>query len=206
MTQHDERQARKEYVRKRQRLVFTVSGAALAVILVVALMFFYHAFGLGLKESPVVQPNYGNTAPCAVDGEDGAAATYVANGQVNVRVLNGTDHLGLGSAVGEALANRNFTIQVIDNYSSTSVTRTTIYFGKNAINEAYTLAANFTDATMVMTAREDKLIDLVIGATFSDLQDMDEVPQAGAEITSIEGCVAADSMTDLPADTEHTAV
>lgn len=62
-------------------------------------------------------------------------------------------------------------MQKIDNYSSTDVERTTIYFGKNAINQAYTLIGNFTDATMIMTAREDQLIDVVIGATFNDLQD-----------------------------------
>ena len=89
--------------------------------------------------------------------------------------------------------------------SSTDVERTTIYFGKNAINQAYTLIGNFTDATMIMTAREDQLIDVVIGATFNDLQDTNSSPQSGKTITNIEGCKAADSMTKLPADTKHDA-
>ena len=204
--QYDEREARKQYVQRRQRIVCSISGAALVVALLIALVFHFHLFGLGLKESPKVQPNFGNTAPCAVDGADGAKATYPANNTVTVRVLNGAGHAGLGGAVGGALTNRGFTVQIVDTYSSSTVTRTTIYFGKNAINEAYTLAANFTDATMVMTAREDKLVDVVVGATFSDLKDLEDVPQTGAEIESISGCVAADSMTDLPADTDHTAV
>ena len=107
--------------------------------------------------------------------------------------------------MGEALANRGFSVQKIDNYSSTGVERTTIYFGKNAINQAYTLIGNFTDATMIMTAREDQLIDVVIGATFNDLQDTKSSPQSGKTITNIEGCKAADSMTKLPADTKHDA-
>ena len=37
-------------------------------------------------------------------------------------------------------------MQEATNYSSTNVERTTIYFGKNAINQAYTVAGNFTDA------------------------------------------------------------
>ena len=80
-----------------------------------------------------------------------------------------------------------------------------IIFGKNAINQAYTLIGNFTDATMIMTAREDQLIDVVIGATFNDLQDTNSSPQSGKTITNIEGCKAADSMTKLPADTKHDA-
>ena len=75
-------------------------------------------------------------------------------------------------------------MQKIDNYSSTDVERTTIYFGKNAINQAYTLIGNFTDATMIMTAREDQLIDVVIGATFNDLQDTNSSPQSGKTITT----------------------
>ena len=85
------------------------------------------------------------------------------------------------------------------------VERTMIIFGKNAINQAYTLIGNFTDATMIMTAREDQLIDVVIGATFNDLQDTNSSPQSGKTITNIEGCKAADSMTKLPADTKHDA-
>ena len=185
--QVDEREARKAYVRRRQTIVFSISGAVLAVVLVIALLFNFHVFGLGEVETPASQPNYGNAAP------------------VGIRVMNGTSHGQFAKAVGEALANRGFSVQKIDNYSSTDVERTTIYFGKNAINQAYTLIGNFTDATMIMTAREDQLIDVVIGATFNDLQDTNSSPQSGKTITNIEGCKAADSMTKLPADTKHDA-
>lgn len=202
MMQVDEREARKAYVRRKQTIVFSISGAVMAVVFVIALLFNMHVFGLGLVSTPVAEPNYGNTAPCAVKGEDGKAK-YVANGSVGVRVRNGTNRSQFAKAVSEALANRGFTITVVDSYSSTTVERTTIYFGKNAINQAYTLAGNFTDATMVMTAREDQLIDVVLGATFSDLKELSSSPQEGKEITEISNCVAADSMTNLPADDEH---
>ncbi|PWG66963.1 LytR C-terminal domain-containing protein [Bifidobacterium callitrichidarum] len=214
MTQQvDEREARKAYVRHRQTVVFSITGAALAVIMVVSLLFNFHVFGLGAYVTPTTEPNYGNAAPCAVKGKDGKAK-YVANGSVGIQVLNGTDHLGFASAVGNALTKRGFSVQFIGNYqvkkgkvmvAKTDVERTTIYFGKNAVNEAYTLAGNFTDATMIMTAREDQLIDVVLGATFTDLQDTNASPQEGKEITSIEGCKAADKMANLPADTDHTA-
>ena len=189
--QVDEREARKAYVRRRQTIVFSISGAVLAVVLVIALLFNFHVFGLGEVETPASQPNYGNAAPCAVKDSSGKAQ-YVSNASVGIRVMNGTSHGQFAKAVGEALANRGFSVQKIDNYSSTDVERTTIYFGKNAINQAYTLIGNFTDATMIMTARED-------------LQDTNSSPQSGKTITNIEGCKAADSMTKLPADTKHDA-
>ena len=48
MTQQiDERQARKTYVRHRQTIVFSISGVVLAAILVAAILFNFHVFGLG---------------------------------------------------------------------------------------------------------------------------------------------------------------
>lgn len=205
MTQQiDERQARKTYVRHRQTIVFSISGVVLAAILVVAILFNFHVFGLGRINTSATAPNYGNAAPCAIKGDDGKA-TYVANGTVGVRVMNGTEHSQFAAAVSKALEARGFVMQEATNYSSTNVERTTIYFGKNAINQAYTVAGNFTDAAMVMNAREDQLIDVVLGATFNDLKGEKSSPQEGKKITDFTGCVAADKMTNLPADTQHTA-
>ena len=81
-----------------------------------------------------------------------------------------------------------------------------IIFGKNAINQAYTVNSNFTDAKMVMDDREDMLIDVVVGATFDNLQNQKQVPTAGKEIESFEGCVTVDKMTDVQKAPEHDAV
>ena len=70
--QVDEREARKAYVRRRQTIVFSISGAVLAVVLVIALLFNFHVFGLGEVETPASQPNYGNAAPCAVKDRQSA--------------------------------------------------------------------------------------------------------------------------------------
>ena len=206
MTQaNDERAARKQYIRSRQKVVFAIIGAILAVALVISLLFFFHVGGLGKVKSAAVQPNYGQQAPCAAQEQDGSKGKYVENRNITVRVLNGTEFSGFAQAVSSALQNREFNTQAAGNYTSSKVERTMIIFGKNAINQAYTLIGNFTDATMIMTAREDQLIDVVIGATFNDLQDTNSSPQSGKTITNIEGCKAADSMTKLPADTKHDA-
>ena len=60
-----------------------------------------------------------------------------------------------------------------------------IIFVKNASIRAQMVNSNFTDATMVMDDREDMLIDVVVGATFDNLQNQKKVPTAGKEIDSL---------------------
>ena len=209
MTQpYDEREARKQYIRHRQRTVFTAVGAAMAVILVVAMLFFFHVFGLGRVGVPMQEPNYGVVAPCAQAGEDGTAVTVSAP-SVTIRVLNGTEFSGFAQAVGKGLENRGFTLQSYSTYQDANgnginnVERTTIYFGRNSINQAYTLNDNFTDALMVMDDRKDELIDVVLGATFKNLKDLHEVSAPGSPIQDFATCQPADQMTDLPAAIAH---
>lgn len=209
---NDEREARKQYIRHRQRVVFSVVGAIMAVALVVSMLFYFHVFGLGRVGTPVQAPNYEVTAPCSAKGEDGTPATTVDNPSITIRVLNGTSFSGFAQAVTKGLENRGFTVQGYDTLRDnnnagegfvTTVERTTIYFGRNAINQAYTLNDNFTDAIMVMDDREDALIDVVLGATFKNLKDTDEVLAPGSPIEDIQGCQPADQMADLPAALAH---
>ncbi|KFI49551.1 LytR C-terminal domain-containing protein [Bifidobacterium biavatii] len=220
---YDERQARKAYMRRRQVKVFSVTFVLLAAALVVSLLFYFHLFGLGIPETAAVQPNYGVTAPCVPNGSDGKPAKYPAYNTITVQVENGTDHLGFAGAVTDALSNRGFVMQdagtltkqkdgkeVLDKNGDTivdsSIQRTVIYFGKNAIAQAYTVNANFTDAVMIMDDRSDMLVTVVLGATFNDLTAKDALPATGDTIESISGCVAADKMTNLPKALIHTAV
>ena len=163
MTQaNDERAARKEYIRRRQKTVFSIVGAVMVVAMVVSLLFFFHVGGLGNVKSAAVQPNYGQQAPCPIKEADGNKAKYVENRNITLRVLNGTKFSGFAKAVSDALQNREFNPQTPDNYTK-KVDRTMIVFGKNGVNQAYTVASNFTDAMLVMDDRQDQLID-VIGA------------------------------------------
>ena len=207
MTQaNDERAARKQYIRRRQKVVFTITGTILTIALVISLLFFFHVGGLGKVKAAAVQPNYGQQAPCAAQEQDGSKGKYVENRNITVRVLNGTEFSGFAQAVSSALQNREFNTQAAGNYTSSKVERTMIIFGKNAINQAYTVNSNFTDAKMVMDDREDMLIDVVVGATFDNLQNQKQVPTAGKKIESFEGCVTVDKMTDVQKAPEHDAV
>lgn len=204
----DERKARQQFVRDRQTVVFTVAIAVLAVALALSLLVFFGVIGNKTKSTGTAsEPNYGVTAPCPVAGEDGNALA-VNTSSINVRVLNGTDKSGLADAVSSALELRGFVMQPASNYPGTEVIkRTEIVFGKNAINEAYTLAAQFNDAVLRMDDRQDKLIDVVIGSTFSDLNAEKDIHlPADKPLTKISGCVSADSMKDLPKAVQHDPI
>lgn len=207
MAQNNEvREARKRYVRKRQTVVFGICGVVLVAALVASLLVFFHVGGLGEVKSAAVEANYGRTAPCISPAADGSKPKYPENRAVTVRVLNGTKFTGFANAVGQALENREFVVQGVDNYDSAKVERTQIVFGKNAIVQAYTIASNFPDAQLVMDDREDKLVDIILGATFKDLEETDQLPKTGSEIPNVEGCKAADKLTNVPKAPEHTPV
>lgn len=204
----DERKARQQFVRDRQTVVFTVAIAILAVALVISLLVFFGILGKKPQSANVESsPNYGVSVPCPVAGEAGNALA-VANSSINVRVLNGTGKSGLADAVTSALAFRGFVTQPASNYPGTQVIkRTQVLFGKNAINEAYTLAAQFNDAILQMDDREDKLIDVVIGSTFSDLNNEKDIHlSTDKALTKIQGCVSADAMKSLPKAVQHDPI
>lgn len=203
----DERKARQQFVRDRQKIVFTVAIGALAIVLVISFLVYFGVLGKTETSANSVQPNYGVAAPCPTAAE-GATAKAVNPSIINVRVLNGTDKVGLADAVSEALTNRGFVSKGVSNYPGTvTIKRTEIRFGKNTINEAYTLAGQFNDAILRMDDREDKLIDVVIGSTFSDLVDEDQIStKTDADLKSVEGCKAADQLGDLPKAVDHEAV
>ena len=203
---NDERSMRRRYVGRRRRTVLSVVSFVLVVALIVSAVFFFHIGGAGTQTTSVSSPNHGVIAPCAPEDSDGNKSKYATNSEVTIRVLNGTSSTGFASAVGEALENRGFTVSEISNYSSTSVERTTIYFGRNAIAAGYTVNSNFTDAVMVMDDRTDKLVDVVLGSSFKNLRSKRYVPTSGADIVDIKGCRSASSMTALPKAISHTAV
>lgn len=216
--QYDERAARKVFVRNRQKLVFSIAVAVLTVAMVVALLVFYGVIG---KQDRVeeAKPNFGVAAPCLPDGFDGKR---IDPAQITIRTSNATKYNGLARAVQDELVNRGYTPQdksVFDYYRLVNpqaevksenvivLPRTTIYFGANAIPEAYTLGSLFTDATLQMDDRQDKLIDVVIGTSFYNLKNKSDASISDdAPLANITGCLTASSMQNLPKALGHTAV
>ncbi|MCI1935305.1 MAG: LytR C-terminal domain-containing protein [Bifidobacteriaceae bacterium] len=198
-----ERKARKEFVRDRQRMVITVAVCFLVACVVLATLTILGVFKKEEEKAVVdASTNYGVSAPCIA--KDTTAPDYTA---ITVRVLNGTSKSGLARALGQALANRGFVLQGVSDYQKNDVARTEIRFGEKGLSEAYTLYAQFNDAILRMDNRTDKLVDVIVGETFDDLNDTDQISTtAGTKLTSVGGCVAASKLTDLPAATKHDAV
>ncbi len=199
----DELQARRQYVRRRQKHVFSIVSAALVAAFVISLLFVTGVVGNRKHAAPSARPNFGAPSVCAPAAQDGQPAKYLQPSIVRVRVLNGTKFVGFARAVGGALENREFQITDILNYKSNAIERTTIYYGVNAINQAYTVNANFNDAKMVMDNRQDDLIDVVVGASFDDLTPKKSTPTVNTQIASINGCTPIDKVDKgkLPAVT-----
>ncbi|MBT1181809.1 LytR C-terminal domain-containing protein [Bifidobacterium sp. CP2] len=206
--QYDEREARKAYVRRRQQIVFSITAAILVVALVVSFLFYFRIIDVDEQVKKEEKPNYGVAVACAAKNEDGSAMAWAEPATVPVRVLNGTSSMGLAGAVKEALTDRQFNVVLADNFTSTKVRRTTIYYGVNAINPAYTLNSYFTDAVMVMDDRQDRLVDVVIGATFNDFKTDAQLKKRGSTIKDFEGCKSAEAMqkAGLPKAVKHTEV
>lgn len=206
--QYDEREARKAYVRRRQQTVFTIIGAVLVVSLIVALLFAFGVIRIDKASQAAVEPNYGVAVPCAAKNEDGSAMKWAENATVPVEVLNGAGARGLAGAVGDALKNRQFNVVNVGDFTSTKVTRTTIYFGVNAINPAYTLNQYFTDAILKMDDRQDRTVDVVLGASFNNLRSEKEVKKQGSTIVDIDGCKTTEEMqkAGLPKAFNHTEI
>ena len=88
---------------------------------------------------------------------------------------------------------------VADYPGKTETARTEIRFGASAIDRGYTVGSQFNDAILIMDDRSDDLIDVVVGATFTDLNDEDSTPVVGRRIEAIKGCQAdPSSMKNLP--------
>ena len=203
--EYDERAARKEFVRNRQKLVFSIASVVLVIAMVFSLLVFYGVIGRTKKAAQAL-PNYGVAVPCLPTKlNDSDQSDYdgsrIDPGAISVRTINGTKQTGLAGAVRDELQNRGFKVDTTAySLSDWQGTRTTIYFTKNSIAQAYTLGSLFTDAILQMTSGDGTTIDLVIGPTFINLKSKtDPSASSDSKLANISGCVASDQLTDLPA-------
>lgn len=96
-------------------------------------------------------------------------------GSVFVRVLNGSGKSGLGTAVGDSLQIRGFSIVGVTN-APFKTDYTQIRYGLNALSQAVLLSNHFSNAVLVLDDRSDGMIDLIVGHNFSNLIEKELVP------------------------------
>lgn len=197
-----ERQARREYVHYRHRLVIGFAITFLVAIVVVASLILAGVVHTEDQEASQTTKanNFGVTAPCP--SKDAAAPAY---SQITVRVLNGTTHAGLANAVNQALQLRGFTTQDVAN-SSTKLNRTEIRTGRKAITQAYVINQVFPDAILRLDNRSDSLIDVIVGDTFDNLAPASQVTKPGKKLVPLQGCVAASRLKITIKAPTHKAV
>lgn len=204
--EYDERTARKEFMYQKTKSILLTVGIALVVATLLSFMIQFHVFGLNSPKTKKDNNNYGIVTPCPIKDKDGDKISYLDARTVSIRILNGTKFRGFANAVGEALRIRGFNLIEVGNNKTQGVKRTTIYFGKNSINSAYTLSSQFDEVALQMDDRKDKLVDIVLGTDFRNLRPKTDVPASGAEITPIKNCQDANNIKNLPKAEKHKEV
>lgn len=177
MTQSPEavraRVARRRHMQQRQTVIF---GTLVTVLLVAGLL--GGAVWSGVLPSPIdIEINSGApeatpapvAPPCPPEG-----ALPVPYSEISANVLNGTETQGL--AAGTAATLRSYGIQTGREQNGQryeGVARLTA--GPLGVASAYTLAALFSSAEIVLDAREDATVDVLLGMAFEDVLPLEQV-------------------------------
>lgn len=190
-----EQRARKEYVKDRQKLVFRFCIIFLAAVLIFAVLGYFGVYEDIFPHTVKNEKNnFGIVAPCAPEG-----SKAIPPSDITLEVFNGTSKSGLADAVAEALYFRGFNIEGIGDANNSSTLHTTIYAGKNALPEAYTLKAQLKNSILEMDDSADKVVILVIGEDFYDLKSAGDVAlKEGQTLKSVNGCEVASKIKDAP--------
>jgi hypothetical protein len=205
------RQLRRRHRHERQAALFGVLIAGLAVAALGAFAVFTDAipapFARGFTTASPEPGSVTAPAPCPPEGT--LPVTYQA---VSVTVLNATRRGGLATETADTLASRGFTILSTGNATTSMTGVARIGFGAAGVGAAYTLAAQIEGATLVLDARADATVDLVVGTKFGGLLDAGAITlDPAVPLTGLAGCVplAEAEVQALPAaavaTTEPTA-
>jgi hypothetical protein len=123
--------------------------------------------------------------PCPV--EDSLPLAYSA---VTVNVFNASERPGLAGQTADALTTRGFVVGETSNYPASIDLPVEILFGQEGVAAAYTLASQFRDVTMILDARADTSVDLLLGVQFPGLLDPSEVTLDPSQpLIGATGCV-----------------
>lgn len=132
--------------------------------------------------------------PCLPEG-----VLPVPYSDIDVTVLNASSRSGLAATVGEALAQRGFTVSGKGN-STAALSVPQIAFGPSGLAAAYTLRAHLPRAVFALDTRIDDTLTLSVTEDFDGLvPDADLGLAPDAAMVSIEGCVAIEDVEPVPA-------
>lgn len=189
------RAQRRKRMQQRQTVIF---GTIIAILLGAAL--FAGAVWAGIVPAPVniqvkepeAQEASMATQPCPppdahpVDFED-----------ITVNVLNSTSTSGLGARTADAIREHGLNVESVDNASDLYLGSAKILVGVEYIDIAYTVGDLIPDSQIVVDARTESLVDIILGSGFTEVNSQDELSLDPKEpIPAPEGCVDAEDLQD----------
>jgi hypothetical protein len=191
---------RHRHKRERQALIFGTLIAGLAVTAFVAAAIYSGTipapFARGFSTAP---PPAGSDSPVPCPATGSLPVTYSA---VTVTVMNGTKRPGLAATGAAELSGRGFTVAATGNYTGAVEGSARIVFGVSGLAAAYTVAAQFDKPELVLDARQEPTVDVVLGAQYTALLATTAVTLApDVPLVGVAGCVPVDEITPAPVPT-----
>jgi hypothetical protein len=178
------RAVRRRHLHERQAVIFGTLITALMAAGLLGVGVYFGAIPAPFNV-PFATPSSDVAAPCPPEG-----ALPVPYDQITVNVYNGTTRTGLAGATAGELAARGLVIGATGNetrggYDGTVLIRT----GPAGLAGAYTVAAIFDGAVVVLDARADATVDVTVGASFDSARPPEQAAlDPAVPLTPPEGC------------------
>lgn len=197
------RAIRRRRMRERQALIFGSLVAALGVVGLGAVAVYTSDAtlpfdsGFSYAEKPKDE-----VFPTACLPENTLPVSYA---KIKVNIYNTTERPGLATAVRNDLSKRGFEIKDVGNSDQRRVGNAIVY-GHKGLSRAYTLAAHFPDAALILDERDDRSVDVLVGDSFKALVPAESVPlEAETPMVGRQNCTELWQLSDAvepPEDAE----
>jgi len=178
------RERRRRQLHQRQTAILGILVLALVSALLVAWLMW-----LEILPSPFARdfnsppPDESSSVACPPEG-----ATTVSYTEIMASVWNSTNRAGLAGGVATTLAGAGVAINQTGNWDEMVLGVGFMRTGVNGLEEAYTLAQSFPGMIVTKDAREDALVDIVLGYDFQAVGDLTAV-EVGVPIPPPQECL-----------------
>lgn len=189
------RTIRRRHLHQRQTVILGVLLLALAAVLVVAWLMWLQVlpspFARDFNTPP---PDESNSIACPPEG-----AVTVGYSEITASVYNSTNRAGLAGGVAQSLTSVGVVVNQTANWDELVLGVGFLRTGVNGLEEAYTLLQSFPGMIVTKDAREDALVDIVLGADYSNMGDLTALG-VGVPIPVPDACLPAPVIpTESPA-------
>lgn len=171
------RQKRRRREHERQAVIYGVLIAALTVVGLGAWAIFTGAIDAPFaREFTPAHPLEEAIAPCLPPVSGGGAPLPLPSNEIHLNIFNASGRAGVAAAHGTVMEERGFAVGLVANYGS-QLPVSELRFGMRGVRAAYTVTAHFPGTMrMVLDARTDGTVDLVVGEVFNRPLDEASVP------------------------------